>query len=98
MNWLSAWFNSKNFNTHFIGAAVFGIAGIVALDPQVQAFVKQLCGTHAGLATEIIAACIIVAKYSKSSSPAGTVANSKAILRNTATAPTAAEVDAATTK
>ena len=97
MNFI-AWFNSKNLNTHFLACVALAAAGIVATDPQVQHWIGQVCGAHVGLAAEIIGACVIAAKYSHSSSDAGTVANAKAIMKETATAPTAKEIDAATTK
>ena len=51
--------------------------------------------TSAALAGDIIILAGIVAKYSHSSSPAGTVANAKAIMAQP-NAPTAAQVDSAT--
>ena len=92
-----AWFKSKNLNSHWIAAVVFGAAGIVAFDPSVQQFVTQLCGAHAGLAAEIIGAAVIIAKYSHSSSPAGTYATAR-VLTNAGQTPTSAEVDAASQK
>jgi len=93
---IQAWFLSKNITTHTLAAFAIVAAGIIAFDPQAQTFVKQVCGAHAALATEIITLCLIVAKYSPSRSDAGVVAASKAIMAN-GNAPTAAQVDAATT-
>ena len=97
MNTYAAWFNSKSFSAHTIAITAFALAGIVASDKQVQAWVTQVCGAHVGLAAEIVGFCIIIANYRHSSSEAGTVANVKAIMNQPAP-PTAEQIAAASTK
>ena len=94
MNSIAAWFRSKNITTHTVGAAVFGLAGIIATDRQVQQYVVQLFVAHPALAAQIIGGAVIIAKYSHSSSPAGTLATARAI-NDSPNAPTRAQVDAA---
>lgn len=79
MNKITAWFESKNYNSHWIAAFVFGAAGIIATDRQVQQYVGQLCAAHPALAAQIIGGAVIIAKYSHSSSPAGTLATARDI-------------------
>jgi len=89
-----AWLKSKNITTHTIAALGISAAGLITFDPQVQQFVLTLLKAHPALAGDIIILAGIVAKYSHSSSPAGTVANAKAIMA-LPNAPTAAQVDSA---
>ena len=98
MNWLSAWFKAHNWSTKSILAAIGAGALIVGTSTQAQAFVMLTFKSHPEIGTWIVAAATIYLTLKSPHSPAGTVAASKAIMKNTATAPTAAEVDAATTK
>jgi len=97
MNTISAWFRSKNITTHTIAIVVLSVAGFIAADPQAQALITQTLAAHPAAASEIVGLALIIAKYSHSSSPAGTVATSRNILAN-GNAPTAAQVDAADVK
>ena len=97
MNWIAAWFRSKNITAHTVALLAASAAGLITFDPQVQQFLVTLLKAHPAAATDIILLAGIVAKYSRSSSPAGAVANAKAIMAN-GNAPTAAEISAATTK
>lgn len=97
LNTIAAWFKSKNLTAHTICAFLIAAAGIIASDQQVQDFVVALFKAHPALGSEIVAVALIIAKYSHSSSPAGTVANARNILAN-GSAPTAKQVDAADTK
>ena len=97
MNTIAAWFRSKNITTHTIAAFLLAAAGLIATDQQVQDFIVQLFKAHPALGSEIVAVALIIAKYSHSSSPAGAVAQSRAILAN-GNAPTTKQVDAADTK
>jgi hypothetical protein len=92
-----AWFKSKNITAHSLAAILITAAGIVTFDPQVQQFLVDLLKAHPVLASDIILFAGIVAKYTHSSSPAGTVANAKEILAQP-DAPTSSQVDAATQK
>ena len=97
MNRISAWFASKNLTTHWLAAMALALAGVITTDPQVRDLLTKLFQSHPSIAADIILAAGIIAKYSRSSSAAGTVANAKAIMSN-GNAPTAAQIDAATTK
>ena len=97
MNWLIAWFKSKNITTHAIAAFCISAAVFITSDPQAQQYLLELLKAHPALATDIVLMAGLIAKYSHSSSSAGTVANARAILAN-GSAPTTAQVDAADTK
>ncbi len=88
-----AWFQSKNLISHWIAVAVFGLSGIIATDQQVQQYVVQLCAAHPALAAQIIGAAVIIAKYSHSSSAAGTLATARTI-NASPDAPTSSQVAA----
>ena len=94
MNTIIAWFKSKNITAHTVAAFLLAAAGLIASDQQVQDFIVAMFKAHPALGSEIVAGALIIAKYSRSSSAAGTVARSRAILSN-GNAPTAAQVDAA---
>lgn len=76
---LVAWIRSKNWTAHSIA----GIAGLVAIaittDQQVKDFLFQILKDHPTLAADIVAAAMIYAKYSHSSSAAGKLAAARAI-------------------
>ena len=97
MNKIASWFRSKSITSHTIAVALLSIAGVIAGDKQVQDFLVSLLAAHPGAAAEIISVAVIAAKYSRSSSPAGTLATARDI-KDSGNAPTAAQVDAASTK
>jgi hypothetical protein len=97
MNWLSAWFKAHNWSTHSIAAFLAVAAGIIVANPQAKALVMQFFKSNPDLGTAIVTLAGIYVTYKTSHSPAGMVAASKAIMAN-GNAPTAAQVDAATTK
>ena len=97
MNILIAWAKSKNWTTHTVIAAAIGLAGLIAADPAIQDWIKTTLAAHPQLASLIVLASLAVAKNSHSSSPAGTLATARTIT-SSGDAPTAAQVDAATTK
>ena len=97
MNFLIAWAKSKNWTTHTVIAAAIGLAGLIAADPAIQDWIKTTLAAHPQLASLIVLASLAVAKNSHSSSPAGTLATARTIT-SSGDAPTAAQVDAATTK
>jgi|HubBroStandDraft_1064217.scaffolds.fasta_scaffold505971_2 hypothetical protein len=96
MNAILAWIKSKNISTHVIIVFASGLACTVAADPALQAWIKTALPNHPTLTSFIVLASIAWAKQSHSSSPAGTVANAKAILAQP-NAPSAAQVESATT-
>lgn len=96
MNFI-AWLKSKNVTTHTVGALCITLAGLITLDPQVRDFLLLLFKAHPALGSDIVLLAAIIAKYSHSSSPAGTLATARAI-QSAPDAPTSAAVDAATTK
>jgi hypothetical protein len=98
MNWLSAWFKAHNWSTHSIAAFLAVAAGIIVADPQAKALVLAFFKSNPDLGTAIVTLAGIYVTYKTSHSPAGMVAASKTIMKDTATAPTAAEISAATTK
>ena len=100
MNILVAWFKSKNWTTHTVIGAAITLAGIIAMDPALQDWIKTTLAAHPQLASLIVLTSLAVAKNSHSSSAAGTLATANFIRsdKNPAIAPTAAEVDAASTK
>ena len=97
MNILIAWAKSKNWTTHTVIAAAIGLAGLIAADPAIQDWIKTTLAAHPQLASLIVLASLAVAKNSHSSSDAGTLATARTIT-SSGDAPTAAQVDAATTK
>ena len=94
---LIAWFKSKGWTAHAVFAACIAAAGIIGADTQVQQFLAGLFANHPAIAAQIIALAVIIAKYTHSSSAAGTLANARNI-QASPDAPTASQVDAATTK
>jgi hypothetical protein len=97
IDWLSAWFKAHNWSTHSIAAFLAVAAGIIVADPQAKALVLSLFKNNPDLGTAIVTLAGIYVAYKTSHSPAGIMAESKAIQAQP-DAPTAAEVDAATTK
>ena len=98
-----AWMKSKNITTNTVGASLVAFAFAYNFSPELQKQVATLFVGHPVVITKIgiITSDIVIlvglwAKYSHSSSAAGTVARSRAILAN-GNAPTAAQVDAADT-
>ena len=96
-NQFVAWLRSKNWTAHTIFALAATAAGIIASDQQVQQFLGDLLKAHPAAAAQIVALAVIIAKYSRSSSDAGTLAKARAV-NDAPNAPTTAEVNAADTK
>jgi hypothetical protein len=94
---LAAWFRSKNLSAHALAAILLTAASVVSADPQARQFVMATFQRHPSIGAWLIAAAGIAAKYSHSSSAAGTVANAN-IIKEQPDAPTASQVQAATTK
>jgi hypothetical protein len=94
---ISAWFRSKSWTAHTVAAGLVTLAGIVALDPQAQRFITALFKGHPEAVSEIILFAGLVAKYSQSSSPAGTMATAR-VIADKPDAPTASEVERASAK
>ena len=97
MEKLAAWFRSKNITAHTIAVLAVSAAGLITGDQQVRDFLIELFKAHPVMATDIIMAATILAKYSHSSSAAGTLATAR-VINDSPDAPTAAAVDAASTK
>ena len=97
MNNLAAWFRSKNLTAHALAAILLTAASVISADPQARQFIAMTFQRHPSLGAWIIAAAGIAAKYSRSSSAAGTIASAK-IIAASPDAPTASEVQAASTK
>ena len=107
MNKIAAWVRSKNITTHTVGGAIIVFAFAYTKSPALRDYIATLLVgypmvvTKIGvLATNIVAGVILWRNYSHSSSAAGTLATANFIRsdKNPAIAPTAAEVDAASTK
>ena len=95
---IQAWFLSKGGFTHVMAGLVLAAVGAFGAVPAFHTLCMNLYRLLPGWAEQaILAALGIYAWYRVSRSPAGTVAAAKAIMAN-GNAPTAAEVDAATTK
>lgn len=74
------WIKSKNWHTHAVLALALSVAGVVARDHQAQQFVINLFASHPAWASQIVLFAVVIAKYTHSSSPAGTVATATALL------------------
>lgn len=104
LEYLIAWFKSKNITTHTIGLAIVGAAFAYDGSPQLRNYIGTVFTgypvvvTHIGeLAANIVAGVTLWRNYSHSSSPAGTLATARTI-NATPDAPTATQVDDASTK
>lgn len=97
MNTILAWFKSKSISTHSFAVVAILIAGLITGDPQVRDFVTALFQAHPTLGADIVLLAALIAKYTQSSSPAGTIATARQIIAAPDT-PTQKEVDAADTK
>lgn len=94
---LIAWFKSRNWSTHTVIAVAGSLALYIAADPAAQLWIKTTLAAHPQLASLIVLASLAIAKQTPSRSDAGVLAAARTI--NAAPdAPTASEVDAATTK
>jgi hypothetical protein len=93
---LLAWLKSKNWSTHAIGAGLVTIFTIISTSQQAQQFLVTMFQAHPVIASQIVLLATIVVTYKRSSSPAGTVAQSKAIMASD-DPPTATEIKAANT-
>jgi hypothetical protein len=97
MNFIAAWIKSKNLSTHAFIVAAVGLAGLIASDPAIQQWIKDTLSAHPSIASGIVVFALAIAKAWPSSSAAGTLATANYI-KAQPDAPTAAQVDAATTK
>jgi len=97
MNTLTAWLKSKNWSTHAIGGTLLSIAVFITSDVQAQQFLVTLLKAHPAIASQILVLAGIVVAYKRSSSAAGTVAQSNAIMEGV-NPPTTSQVKAADTK
>jgi ABC-type Co2+ transport system permease subunit len=95
---IQAWFLSKGGFTHICAGLFLAAVGAFGAVPAFHTLCMNLYHVLPAWAEQVILAAIgIYAWYRVSRSPAGTVAAAKAIMKDTATAPTAAEISAATT-
>ena len=99
-----AWLVSKNITTHTVGAGLLAFAFAYTTSSWLRDQISTLFVGHPMIISKIgiIAGDIVIlagiwAKFSHSSTPAGTVAQAK-FIQTQPDAPTRAEVDAATTK
>jgi hypothetical protein len=99
-----AWFRSKNITTHTVGVAIVGFAIAYNSSPALRDYIgTMLIGypviiTKLGVWTaNIVAGVTLWRNYAHSSSDAGTLATARTIT-SSGDAPTASQVDAATTK
>lgn len=97
MNIIVAWFKSKSSTSHKLAFAAVALATLITSDAQFREFLVILMQAHPTLAADIILFAGIIAKYSHSSSPAGTLATARAI-QASPDAPTSSQVDAVTNK
>ena len=94
---LAAWFRSKNISSHTIAVAAVTLAGLITTDQQVRDFILSQFKAHPAIGSDIVLLAGVILKYARSSSDAGAVAHADAI-KDKPDAPTASQVDAATTK
>ncbi len=97
MQTLLAWLRSKNWTAHTVFVLAVTAAGIITGDPDVQQLLVTLLKAHPVAASNIILLACVIAKYTHSSSPAGTMATARTIQAAPNT-PTTAQVNAADTK
>ena len=96
-NWLIAWIKAHGWSAHAIAALMATLATIIITDPAAKALVLSFFKNNPDLGTAIVSLAGIYVAYKTSHSPAGIVAAAKQI-QSQPDAPTAAQVDAATTK
>jgi hypothetical protein len=94
-DWIVAWLKSKNWTAHTVFALALPAAGIITFNPQAQQLLVDLLKTHPAFAADIILLAGVIAKYSHSSSLAGTLATARNI--EAATSIPTAKIDAADT-
>ena len=92
-----AWFRSKSPQAHSLLGLMGSLALYIASSHDAQQFLITLLAGHPGVAAAIISLAVSAAGYMHSSSPAGTLATARDI-KDSGNAPTAAQVDAASTK
>jgi len=99
-----AFLKSKNISTHTVGGAIVTFAFAYDTSLDLRNYIGSLLVGEPVIVTRlgvvcanIVAGVTLWAKYSHSSSPAGTLARARAITSN-GNAPTAAQVDAADVK
>ena len=97
INKFIAWLKSKNWTAHTVAAFCISAAIFISSDSQAQQFLLDLLKAHPALAADVILLAGLIAKYSHSSSPAGTLAGARAVMDEPNT-PTPAQVNAADPK
>jgi hypothetical protein len=97
MNNLIAWFKAQHWSTHAILLAFGTAATIIYTDPSAKQLVLTFFKNNPDLGTTIITLAGFYVTLKSPHSDAGTLAKANAIL-DKPDAPTAAQVDAATTK
>ncbi len=90
-----AWVRSKNITAHSIAVAAIAFATLYTSDGQFRDFVLSLVGAHPKIVADIGALVVLILKYSRSSSSAGTVSQAR-VIADSPNPPTKAEVNAAT--
>jgi len=91
---ISAWLKSKSITSHTVAAALVLFATAYTTDQQLRDFIIKLFQNHPTIPADILMACGIILKYTRSSSPAGTVALSQ-VIEASPQAPTPAAIAAA---
>ena len=97
MSKIASWFRSKNITAHAVAVVAVTAASLITGDQQVRDFLIELFKAHPAIGADIIAVAAIVLKYSHSSSAAGTLATAR-VINDSPDAPTATQIDAASTK
>lgn len=95
METIRAWLYSRNITSHTIAIVIVSAATLYTTDQQVRDFTIQLFHNHPTIPADLLALAGIVMKYSSAHSPAGVVAEAKAVM-NSPNPPTSAAVNAAT--
>lgn len=93
MNAIIAWFKSKNITAHTVAAAAVAFATLYSTDEQVRDFILTLVKGHPKIIADLGLAVGIILKYTRSSTPAGTVAQAK-VIEASPNPPTPAQVAA----
>ena len=96
MNYIAAWLKAHSITAKTVIVSIVAAAGVITINPQVQSFVLLTFKNHPAIGTWIIAAAGLVTMLMSPHSDAGALAHAKSI-QSQPDAPTAAQVDAATT-
>ena len=92
---IEAWAKSRNITSHAIAAVIISAAALYTGDQQVRDFTIQLFHNHPTIPADLLALAGIIMKYSSAHSPAGVVAQAKAVM-SSPNPPTIEAVKAAT--